>query len=256
MGGPGRSGCAIHIPDSPEACRHIAEWPIFSPGGAAVRHHGDGGRFSGTGEAPMPRASGRFVHRSRGRSRHRQSVCGCGADGAGGPGAGVVCGGRQPHRTRAAVVAAKIERYRRFFLRQVKNDRGRDVALWSTPPAAAASRPSRWMYCLAEGCYAPHEGVGSLLLPQSSRWLELCNPRAPGPPPARSGHSVSGLARWYARWPAPARRPVSASGQNTGEGAPCPERHPGGGPWASVEVAGPHRIVVPDGHGALPEGWE
>lgn len=36
------------------------------------------------------------------------------------------------HTEPAAVVAAKIERYRRFFRRQVKNDRGRDVPLWST----------------------------------------------------------------------------------------------------------------------------
>ncbi|SCF90494.1 replication-relaxation family protein [Streptomyces sp. Ncost-T10-10d] len=32
----------------------------------------------------------------------------------------------------AAVVAAKIDRYRRFFLRQVKDDRGREFPLWST----------------------------------------------------------------------------------------------------------------------------
>ncbi|MGW3736465.1 replication-relaxation family protein [Streptomyces sp. NPDC005148] len=36
------------------------------------------------------------------------------------------------HTEPAAVVAAKIDRYSRFFRRQVKNDRGRDVALWST----------------------------------------------------------------------------------------------------------------------------
>ncbi|WP_326793874.1 replication-relaxation family protein (plasmid) [Streptomyces sp. NBC_00841] len=36
------------------------------------------------------------------------------------------------HTEPAAVVAAKIDRYGRFFRRQVKNDRGRDVPLWST----------------------------------------------------------------------------------------------------------------------------
>lgn len=36
------------------------------------------------------------------------------------------------HTEPAAVVAAKIARYQRFFRRQVKNDRGRDVPLWST----------------------------------------------------------------------------------------------------------------------------
>ncbi|MFD5065497.1 replication-relaxation family protein [Streptomyces sp. NPDC058394] len=36
------------------------------------------------------------------------------------------------HTEPAAIVAAKIERYRRFFGRQVKSDRGRDVPLWST----------------------------------------------------------------------------------------------------------------------------
>ncbi|MFF3061453.1 replication-relaxation family protein [Streptomyces sp. NPDC057909] len=36
------------------------------------------------------------------------------------------------HTEPAAVVAAKIDRYQRFFSRQVKNDRGRDVPLWST----------------------------------------------------------------------------------------------------------------------------
>ncbi|MDX3771748.1 MULTISPECIES: replication-relaxation family protein [unclassified Streptomyces] len=36
------------------------------------------------------------------------------------------------HTEPAAVVAAKIDRYSRFFRRQMKNDRGRDVALWST----------------------------------------------------------------------------------------------------------------------------
>ncbi|MFE4924740.1 replication-relaxation family protein [Streptomyces sp. NPDC056661] len=35
------------------------------------------------------------------------------------------------HTEPAAVVAAKIDRYQRFFRRQVKNDRGRDVPLWS-----------------------------------------------------------------------------------------------------------------------------
>ncbi|MFJ3274553.1 hypothetical protein [Streptomyces sp. NPDC086776] len=39
---------------------------------------------------------------------------------------------RWPADHRAAVVASKIDRYRRFFRRQVKNDRGRDVPLWST----------------------------------------------------------------------------------------------------------------------------
>ncbi|MFD5065731.1 replication-relaxation family protein, partial [Streptomyces sp. NPDC058394] len=36
------------------------------------------------------------------------------------------------HTEPAAVVASKIDRYQRFFRRQVKNDRGRDVPLWST----------------------------------------------------------------------------------------------------------------------------
>ncbi|MFI5635150.1 replication-relaxation family protein [Streptomyces sp. NPDC051664] len=36
------------------------------------------------------------------------------------------------HTEPAAVVASKIDRYRRFFDRQVKNDRGREIALWST----------------------------------------------------------------------------------------------------------------------------
>ncbi|MET8404348.1 replication-relaxation family protein [Streptomyces sp900116325] len=36
------------------------------------------------------------------------------------------------HTEPVAVVAAKIDRYRRFFRRQVKNDGGRDGALWST----------------------------------------------------------------------------------------------------------------------------
>ncbi|MFE3144252.1 replication-relaxation family protein [Streptomyces scopuliridis] len=36
------------------------------------------------------------------------------------------------HTEPAAVVAAKIERYRRFFRRQVKDHSGRDVAMWST----------------------------------------------------------------------------------------------------------------------------
>lgn len=36
------------------------------------------------------------------------------------------------HTEPAAVVAAKIDRYQRFFGRQVKSDHGRDVPLWST----------------------------------------------------------------------------------------------------------------------------
>jgi protein involved in plasmid replication-relaxation len=36
------------------------------------------------------------------------------------------------HTEPAAVVAAKIERYQKFFQRQVKDHRGRDVAMWST----------------------------------------------------------------------------------------------------------------------------
>ncbi|MGW3661017.1 replication-relaxation family protein [Streptomyces sp. NPDC005151] len=36
------------------------------------------------------------------------------------------------HTEPAAVVAAKIERYRRFFQRKVKDHHGRDIAMWST----------------------------------------------------------------------------------------------------------------------------
>ncbi|MEW2491677.1 replication-relaxation family protein [Streptomyces sp. NPDC048411] len=36
------------------------------------------------------------------------------------------------HTEPAAVVAAKIERYRRFFRRQVKDHRGHDIPMWST----------------------------------------------------------------------------------------------------------------------------
>ncbi|MET7312784.1 hypothetical protein ABZS68_38690 [Streptomyces sp. NPDC005571] len=60
---------------------------------------------------------------------------------------------RADHTEPAAVVAAKIEWYRRFFGRQVKNDRGGDVPLWSTlwddsgrggfPPVALRADPDK-----------------------------------------------------------------------------------------------------------------
>ncbi|MFE7711772.1 replication-relaxation family protein [Streptomyces sp. NPDC057486] len=79
------------------------------------------------------------------------------------------------HTEPAAVVAAKIDRYRRFFQRQVKNDRGRDVPLWPTlwddsgrggfPPVAlvftkdvgAQARMNRikTVRCLSRTCWQP-----------------------------------------------------------------------------------------------------
>ncbi|MFF2433417.1 replication-relaxation family protein [Streptomyces sp. NPDC058107] len=106
------------------------------------------------------------------------------------------------HTEPAAVVAAKIDPYQRFFRRQVKNDQGRDVPLWSTLWAAMPWKTafmSSW---------------------RALSWHELTHGRAAGCSwvtggAARPGHQGRGPGRlrrgppWFCDGPVPPFRQVN-----------------------------------------------